>query len=290
MTPAGARCLPRLVVCVVAAVGALHPGLRGDALQAQVADEATVRLTVASGADQIWYVSRQLRTPVVIEVEGVDAARCAEQVVRFASGGDGEVSPHLARPQWTAGRCRAEGWWRLGETVGVQHLSAAAEDGGDPVVVQAIARQGARIFFGGAWTPSEDRWTELVTVGDGAPYLTAHAGESVFRPVIGVDFPLWPTFRFVRMGVGASAREIDRHFYFGFSLLQSLVFGPGQEGSAVDVHAGIQLSRRDIGHQGAVCGPAAFCTRRELRFSGLVLLVTIDGASAFRGLAGSVLR
>ncbi|MEK9500810.1 hypothetical protein WI372_07465 [Gemmatimonadota bacterium DH-20] len=245
--------------------------------------------TVVDGADQVWYLGRQLRQPVVIAVPAESEADCMRHRVTFRAAGDGQVSPASAQAAWVWGRCEAESWWRLGETVGVQHLSAAVE-GEAEVVVRAVARQGARIFFGGAWTPSEDAWTELVTTGEAAPYLKERAGGSVFRPVIGVDFALWPSWRQVRVGVGASAREIDRHFYFGLSVLQGLVFGPGQEGSAVDVHMGLQLSRRDIGRTGASCAPATFCTERDLRFSGLTFMVTIDGASAFRGLAGSVLR
>lgn len=289
--PRGLRLLPGLLLALGAGAGASEAQSTAERAGdgPATADRAPAEPVVVAGGDQVWYVGRQLRRPVVVTLSGETASTCSRRRVRFSAAGDGQVSPSVARPGWVDGRCLAEGWWRLGDTVGVQHLSAAV-DGEADVVVRAVARQGARIFFGGAWTPSEDRWTELVVAGEAAPYLKERPGGSVFRPVIGVDFPLWPSWRQVRLGVGASAREIDRYFYFGLSLLQGLVFGPGQEGSAVDVHMGMQLSRRDIGRTGTFCAPATLCTERELRFSGLTFMVTIDGASAFRGLAGSVLR
>lgn len=246
-------------------------------------------LQAVDGTGQYWYTGRQLRRPIVVELRGEDPRTCPARRVTFDAGEDGDVSPRAAAARWIDGRCLAEGWWSLGATVGIQHVQARL-DGGGEVTFRAVARQGARIFFGGAWTPREEAWVERVEPSDGAAYLRENEPGGVFRPIIGVDFSLWPSWRKVRMGVGASAREIDRYFYFGLSALQALVFGPGQEGSAVDVHVGVQLSRRDVGVSGASCAPEAVCTRRDLRFSGLTFMVTVDGASAFRGLAGAVLR
>jgi hypothetical protein len=212
--------------------------------------------------------------------------------VAFDTGGDGEVSPALAVAEWDGERCVARGWWTLGPTVGVQHARASLP-GGAPtssVVFQAVSRQGARIFFGGAWTPMQSSWTELVPTSSGPGELREVEGRGVFRPVVGVDFPIWPSWRRVRLAVGAGAREMDRHFYLGVSALQALVFGPGQEGSAVDVQVGIQLSRREVGISGPRCAPNPVCTRSDLQFGGIAFLVTVDGASAFKGLAGAVLR
>lgn len=123
------------------------------------------------GANQVWYVGRQLRRPLVVEVAGETARSCEGRRVSFDAGDDGDVSPATAVPRWIDGRCRAEGWWSLGPTVGVQHVRARVD--GDPreAVFQAVARQGARIFFGGAWTPREDGWIELVRPDDGPARL-----------------------------------------------------------------------------------------------------------------------
>lgn len=263
----------------------LGPGVAD--LGAQTPGEAGIEAT--DGMGQFWYVGRQLRRPLVVELAGETAASCSARRVTFDAGDDGGVSPEVAGGRWVDGRCVAEGWWNLGPTVGMQHVEARV-DGGGQAVFQAVARQGARIFFGGAWTPREERWVELVEPDEGSPYLRDNEPTGVFRPIVGVDFALWPSWRRIRMGVAASAREIDRHFYVGLSALQALVLGPGQEGSAVDVHVGLQLSRRDIGVSGAACAPVTVCTRRDLRLSGLTFMVTVDGASAFRGLAGAVLR
>ena len=265
-------------------VGPGFAGLGAAGLEAQVA---------TGGTGQFWYTGRQLREPLSVMIPGEDAEGCGRRRVVFDAGEDGEVSPSVAHAVWDGSSCRAEGWWSLGNTIGMQHARATLEGGAETgaVTFQATARQGARIFFGGAYTPREEGWVELVASGASSPAgLRDVQPTGYFRPIVGVDFPLWPEWHRVRVAVGASAREIDRYFYLGISALQGLIFGPGQEGSAVDVHAGIQLSRRDVGLTGAACAPAAVCTRRDLRFSGVTFMVTIDGASAFRGLAGAVLR
>lgn len=260
----------------------------------RVADTSPATLEIVGRARQYWYTGRQLRRPLRVELSDESAETCGRRQVVFDAGADGQVSPAAARPRWIEGSCRAEAWWRLGPTVGVQHAVAHLDGGSDVAAVtfQAIARQGARIFFGGAYTPREEGWVELVESEDGSEPARLQEVEPTgyFRPIVGVDFPLWPEWQRIRVAVGASAREIDRFFFFGLSALQGLVFGPGQEGSAVDVHAGIQLSRRDVGVAGEPCAPDPICSRRELRFSGLTFMVSIDGASAFRGLAGAVLR
>ncbi len=272
-------------------VALLVLGLGAVGLEAQDVS-GTSSLIATGGQSQFWYSGRQLRHPLVVELTADDASTCARRRVSFDAGGDGAVSPRIASGSWDGERCLAEGWWQLGATIGVQHASASVVDAGtgEAVTFQAIARQGARIFFGGAWTPREEAWVELVKSQDGPARLREVAAGGVFRSLIGVDFPLRPAWRRVRVAVGASAQELDRFFYFGASALQGFILGPSQESSAVDVHLGIQLSRRDIGISGAPCAPDPVCTRRDLRFSGLTLLLTIDGASAFRGLAGAVLR
>lgn len=267
------------------------PGLVGRAVAHVGAAGIEAQITT-DGTGQFWYAGRQLRQPLAVTISGEDAASCAHRRVAFDAGADGAVSPRVALAVWDGSSCRAEGWWSLGPTIGIQHARATLEDAPEfgAVTFQAVARQGARIFFGGAYTPREEGWVELVDEEGTAAGLREVPPTGFFRPIMGVDFALWPSWHRVRVAVGASAREIDRYFFFGISALQGLVFGPGQEGSAVDVHAGIQLSRRDVGLSGAACAPAAFCTRRDLRFSGVTFMVSIDGASAFRGLAGAVLR
>ena len=277
-------------------LGATRLGVGGPGLVGRVAGHvgATgIEAQIATdGTRQFWYAGRQLRRPLTVTISGEDAASCGRRRVVFDAGEDGAVSPRIALAAWDGSSCQAEGWWSLGTTIGIQHARATLEDGPEhgAVTFQAIARQGARIFFGGAYTPREEGWVELVDDGVSPTGLREVRPTGYFRPIVGVDFALWPSWHRVRVAVGASAREIDRYFFFGISALQGLVFGPGQEGSAVDVHAGIQLSRRDVGRSGTECAPAAFCTKRDLRFSGVTFMVSIDGASAFRSLAGAVLR
>lgn len=248
-------------------------------------------LAVITGEGQFWYVGRQLREPVVFRISGtgLEEAGCHDLRVYFTSDDAERVSPVVGDPRWEEGECRVRAWWTLGYGVGRQHLRAELPAGGRRATTHAVARQGARIFFGGAWTPRQDGWTELRDDAEG-PSLRNVQPTGAFRPVLGVDFPAWPTQDRIRLAAAAASPHLDQFFFFGFSGLQAFLFGPAQEGSPVDLHLGFQLSRREVGRNGPACDPDPACTVRDLRFGGFSVLVTVDGASAFRGLAGAVLR
>lgn len=248
-------------------------------------------LEVMSGEGQYWYTGRQLRTPIVFRLPDADEEECVNARAAFRPSASGTPSPDTVNGRWENGQCLFSSFWTLGSQVGRQHLKATLV--GTPELstdVSATAREGARVFFGMAYTPRQDSYTELSAAGDGTSEVRSVERRAVVRPIIGVDFPLWPTWERIRVSAATSAKEIDEFFYFGISGLQVAVFGHAQEASAIDLHVGLQLSRRDLGFQGAACDDQPFCTRRDLRVGGLALLLTIDSASAFKGLAGAVLR
>lgn len=277
--------------------GAAARAVRGPAADAAgivVAGPAATAasLELVSGDGQFWYLGRQLRAPIVFRLSGpeVDPDQCPLFRVAFNSEDADRVSPLLGDPRWEEGQCLVRVWWSLGNGVGRQHLRAEVVGGdGRRATAHAVARQGARLFFGGAWTPRQDGWTTLDGTGENASVRTIDP-TGAFHPILGVDFPAWPSRDRVRLAAAASSPHLDRFFFFGFSGLQAFLFGQAQEGSPVDLHLGFQLSRREIGLSGERCAPRPTCTSRDLRFGGLSLLVTVDGASTFRGLAGAVLR
>lgn len=239
------------------------------------------RLHVGNGG-QSWFVDRQLREPVEVTLASVDESTCRSATLSVDASGSGEVSPGLPFFAWDGQRCQALLYWTLSGEIGRQHL--VLETMGDRAIVEARARRGARVFFGAAYTPRQDSFRQ-VSSGDLVEDVDSNAA---FRPVVGVDFPLWPSLDRVRMAVATGARELDEFFYFGASLLQAGVFGPQQEAASVDVHLGFQLSRRQIVVPGEACGSSP-CTKSDLRFGGVALMLTVDGSSAFRGLAGAIL-
>jgi hypothetical protein len=270
----------------------------GDASSAPLAPSSVLlpraedlALEVVAGNGQFWYLGRQLRAPMVFRVSGpgVDARSCSFIPVGFSSEDADRVTPLVGDPVWEEGQCRVNAWWSLGMGVGRQHLRGEILGGGGRATAHATARQGARLFFGGAWTPRQDGWA--VVEGSGAAArVRPVAATGAFRPVLGVDFPLLPSRDRVRLAAAAASPRLDQFFFFGFSVLQALLVGQAQEGSPVDLHMGFQLSRREVARSGPGCAPEPVCTSSDLRFGGLSLMVTVDGGSAFRGLAGTVLR
>lgn len=257
----------------------------------ELPDPADLALDVVSGDGQFWYLGRQLRSPMVFRVSGpgVDARSCSFIQVGFRSEDADRVTPVVGDPAWDGGECRVSAWWSLGTGVGRQHLRAEILGGGGRATAHATARQGARLFFGGAWTPRQDAWTVREGSGDDA-YVRTVPATGAFRPVLGVDFPLIPSRDRIRLAAAAASPRLDQFFFFGFSVLQALMVGQAQEGSPVDLHMGFQLSRREVAVRGPGCAPEPVCTSSDLRFGGLSLMVTVDGGSAFRGLAGTVLK
>jgi len=253
--------------------------------------DGNVILELVSGDGQSWYLGRQLREPLVFRItgQGMGSAECRDLRVYFSSEDAERLSPLVGDPTWEDGDCLVRTWWTLGFGIGRQHLRAEVPGHSRRASAHAVARQGARIFFGGAWTPRQDGWSEVHS-GDGGPSLRGVEPTGGFHPILGVDFPLWPSLDRLRMAAAAGSPHLDRYFFFGFSGLQAFLFGPAQEGSPVDLHLGFQLSRREVGQRGDRCAPELVCSRRDLRFGGFSALVTIDGASTFRGLAGAVLR
>ncbi len=270
----------------------MDPGPLSAAAGAAPEVTVPVSLEVVAGDGQFWYLGRQLRAPVVFRLSGPEVTpdRCPLFRVAFTSEDAERVSPVTGDPAWDGGGCLVRAWWSLGHGVGRQHLRAEVVGGGGRrATAHAVARQGARLFFGGAWTPRQERWTTLEGSGENASVRTVEP-TGAFHPVVGVDFPVWPSRDRLRLAAAAASPHLDRYFFFGFSGLQAFLFGQAQEGSPVDLHLGFQLSRREVGVSGERCAPRPACTTRDLRFSGLSILVTVDGASTFRGLAGAVLR
>lgn len=259
-----------------------------------------------SGDGQWWFAGRQLPRPLRLEITGVgEASACRHTAVVFSPTENGSASPDTVYGDWQDTRCIARVRWNLSDRVGRQHLQASLAGRPDErTLFEATGRQGARVFFGVGYTPRQDSYTQLVTrsdtavvqQGDTTRFLvqdstfvrTVDAKAGVF-PIMGVDFPLWPSFGRVRLSAAMSVRQ-DNVFFFGMSGLQAFVFGESAEASAIDLHLGLQLSRRDVGLQGATCAPAQFCQRSDLRVAGFSLLLTVDSASAFRGLASTILR
>jgi hypothetical protein len=106
-------------------------------------------------------------------------------------------------------------------------------------------------------------------------------GEGSVRPYVGVDFPMYPDWTHVRLSIATSAKEFDRHFWVGFSILQ-LPFGVHMEATPIDFHAGVFFSRRDVLTNRGECESSGFTTCRvkvRMLVDGFGVMATVDGGS-----------
>ncbi|HEX5871853.1 MAG TPA: hypothetical protein VFY65_15600, partial [Longimicrobium sp.] len=267
-----------------------------------------------SGNDQAWYEKRQLRDPVIVDVEGVkNATACHNTVVVFRPTGGGSVSPDSVRAVWNdrvrvriPGQpvrpdttCSARTRWRLGEGVGEQHLRAQLAGGnganGRSQQFRATARALPRLTAGLALTGT-DGYTRVSTSAD-TVVVTRQSGDSTVTtrrvtehkspsrvegtwtvtPVVGFDWPIIPQVHSLRVSAAASLADPDKEWLFGLSLLQ-IPFGLQHEAVGVSLHVVGQVSRRTIVEDAEACRTLEQCgTAKRVRITGGGLMFVVDG-------------
>lgn len=227
-----------------------------------------------SGNNQTWYEKRQLRWPLVLEVNGADS-NCTGAVVYFRPSSGGSASPdsvYAMRPEGEQrGPCLARTYWRVGEGVGMQHITAIVRgDPGRNLTAQARVRALPRIGAGIAATNDyrahylvKDssrivRVTRKITTvsppGDSTVQIDSVVQMRILRrgdegwfttPVVNVDFPLRARWHHARFSLGVSLKDPSRDWYVGFSPLQAR-WGLAHENIGVDLHIVMHAGRRRV--------------------------------------------
>ena len=261
-------------------------------IEAAAAPAAPLTLTPYSGLGQIWYEKRQLPRPVVVEVEGADAA-CTGAVVFFRPTTGGLASPdsvYATRetdPLTHRSACLARTYWKLAEGVGTQHLTATVR--GQPAsntTVEARARLLPRIGAGLAATYF--RSYDVPKVDTATNDTTPDKVEDNFllRPTVSADFPLFRRVPGLRGVVGISLTSPDRDWYVGFSALQPF-YGIPHEAMGVDVHLVAHLGRRRVLDDVGDCRAGIDCdSDEELLLLGGGLMFIVDGTSLLNTFTG----
>ncbi|HEU4881631.1 MAG TPA: hypothetical protein VFT45_05280 [Longimicrobium sp.] len=217
------------------------------------------------------YEKRQIKAPVIVEIQDA-GERCDSAVVVFrAYGAVGAGSPDSVRAVRSSGRCAASTWWRLGEGVGRQHLRASlADEPAKDLVLSAVARATPRLNAGIVSTydfrhydrvDQTERTIHITrrvvdpVTGDSATVVTDSTaktisvtevdGEAFTKPVVSVDFPILARWTRLRASLGAAFENADTDWYVGISALQPFR-GVSQEAVGADFHAVIHLGRRDV--------------------------------------------
>jgi hypothetical protein len=249
-----------------------------------------------------WYAQRQIRYPMRVLITGTTPATCPDTRVVFRAIGGGAATPDTISPRWLdPNQCIAETYWRLGETIGKQHLVASlARDRTMSTTFQASARPLPRFVVGAGadWrshffvleTDSVTRVDSVTGIPSVVARDTVVRREGEIRPhtVFGVDFaPLAKVDR-LRMLVGVALTDPARQFTLGLSAPQLLGFGG--EGFPLDLHFTSRWSRVErLDNPGACRFDRNDCaTTESIRFEGFGGVVTFDGGTFFSELIKSL--
>lgn len=253
------------------------------------------------------YEKGQIHAPVTVRVLNF-GERCESNVVVFrAYGTVGAGSPDSVRATLnpSLGGCTASTWWRLGETIGRQHLGASlADEPSKSLTLNAVARALPRLGAGIVSTydfrnydtraVSERKVQVTRRVVDSATGdTTTLVSDSTIRaisvrrvedgwqtkPILSIDFPFVARLTGVRASLGAAFETAGRDFYLGMSLLQPFR-GVSQEAVGADFHGMLHFGRREVlANPGCdVDGDASDCRTRDRFFFplGIGFMATFD--------------
>ncbi len=271
-----------------------------------------------SGDKQAWFVGAQLKKPLRVTIPQLnrpaDRSACEKSVVVFRPFGGGSVAPDSARATYDrdAQACTAAARWTLGDAVGQQSTVAQLVNGGtgSRQIFTATARQPARLAVGFSITFFQTDFDEIQSTtrsvkttrvdSSGTTIeetLTMTETDSVpkrdprgvdFDPIVGVDFPLVPSWGGVRLFTGVSIKEPTRFVYVSFSILQPF-FTTLMEATAVDLRLGFRFARRTIALSGSDCDNGeSLCKGDRIHVDGPTLLVSVDGTKIIGTILGSV--
>jgi hypothetical protein len=270
---------------------------------------STVAFPEVSGNYQAWYEDRQLSRPLRVEIRGPqNDEECRRAAVSFRAIGGGGSAPDTVYGDWDADntqRCMAEAWWRLGKGVGRQALRASlAGESAKGVNFFADARALPRVIAGLAVYRTHS-FSELVTAADTiqvarelpgqntvitydssieSPGVKDTDAETTFAPTIGVDFPVIPTVRQLRVSLATSMLDPTNNAFIGFSIPQ-VWRGLSQESVGFDFHLTLHVQRQKTLRNPTACElDADQCgTTRRLRY-GLSLVGVADASGVIGNL------
>jgi hypothetical protein len=193
---------------------------------------------------QHWFAERQLRDSIEVVVEN-PTGDCSSNIVVFraTSSTDGTTSPDSVRPTVVGGRCVATSWWKLGNTVGRQHMRAfLASEPAKTVSMTAIGRAGPRIGVGVAFVRDMRNYQTL----DSATNRVVDANHDwQSTPTVAADFPIIPSARWMRGVMAVSLKDASRDWYVGFSVLQPML-GVTRESVDLDLELVMHAGRRNV--------------------------------------------
>ena len=272
------------------------------------APEAPLSLRFTGASNPLYgYRGQELGDAITVQVADWPRETCPTPrpiVVFRALGKDAFTSRDSATVN---DDCRATTRWRLGDHIGHQTLSATVAGSRSRTTVEAVARPPARLFIGLTWgfergfdqfvAPDSISVTRTVVDTNSGVTTQTTVREALgdasarevdpdvrYRPVVGVEGSPWPKNDKLRFSVAAAIGDLDRHFYFGISVLQ-IWRGLQHDPDTFGLHFYLQASRVDVAKTDCpgdeqVCG-----TTTRGRFNGMGVYFTADPTRVFGGLA-----
>ena len=265
------------------------------------------------GGGQTWFRGLALRDSLAVTIDGpTTRAECSSARVAFVPEGGAQASPDTVWGSWNSSTmvCDASSTWKLADFVGEQRLQARLLGTTSRSDFRAVSRQAARLAFAIAASLAGRDYdvlnvrtdtvvTQTTTVTDSL--LTATTNRTITSdstiqrpsrrfeasPAFGVDFPIRPKWRKVRLFAGVSLERPDREFFLAFSPLQAFWYGDAMEATGIDLFVGFQATRITRGLTQGCSGTARFCTESNLVIDGPTLFLVADGSKLLTSLASA---
>jgi len=275
--------------------------------------------SVLNGANQEWYLKRQLNDSIALRltIPTWDTCRNAAVIFRTSSEG-GSVSLDTAWATGSDSNCVVATHWKLAEYVGQQRLRASLiNDPTQRVDVSARSRATPWLGLGLAWFWSArlislhtekrpQHFTRKTLSASGADSIEVSYDSSVavshsidttraqarFAPVAGVNWPVALKWRNLRLFTAADLADPTHDWYLGASILQLPFLGGWQHESVpIDVQVVLEFNRRDILKNPDECSKnvAACDVVTHTRLYGGGLLVAYNVESALNTLVAALL-
>jgi hypothetical protein len=255
-------------------------------------------ITAVKGDGQYWFQSQQLRHAVTTLIGGPSQTDCLKTLIVFKAIGDGTNSPDSARAAYydavgaaaagypAGAGCYANSWWKLGTTVGDQHLRAST-DGATPVTFTAHARALPWLAVGLVLSRMGG-YDSVVFDSSAMKKRVVGAGHTgTFTPLFAINFPPYYKWEHIRASIGASLTHPDRDWFAGLSILQ-MGFGLNSEALGMDAQVGWHFSKKSVARDAVGCTATGACDVKTVLTGGPAVVIQANGSSLLSTLLAAV--
>lgn len=271
-------------VRIIAQLGAASTDPRTTiSIRAATSPTPARRFLQAISKDQTRFTGWELKEPLKVKLltgssatsTALPEAQCEKSRVTFRDLGPDDKLESVVTAEFVGAVCIAKTHWVVGKHVGTQRVVVSIKDAPEAHETFRInARKPARVIFGVSFNYSSREFDRAVIdtvrfqigqIGSMSdpprdtiavqPDSTREKARYSVEPMVGVDIPLGTLGGLanrVRVSVAISPTNIDSRLFVGLSVVQ-LGYGLPMEGTALDLHLGLQFSSLESTRGGKLC-------------------------------------